>query len=142
MILDLVLPIEVFGDCNAKNGTNFLNEIGINPSIHPPIHIVGISGYKEQVSEYNDDFSKKLWNLIDYEENSSNWEDQLKSIIFHTFALRFTEKCAAVGKVANCCTGTLEKKIFLADVAKLVDASDLGSDAARHGGSSPSIRTL
>ncbi|MEY3647282.1 MAG: hypothetical protein RLZ13_164 [Bacteroidota bacterium] len=29
-----------------------------------------------------------------------------------------------------------------ADVAKLVDALDLGSSAARHGGSSPSIRTL
>ena len=29
----------------------------------------------------------------------------------------------------------------LADVAKLVDALDLGSSAARHGGSSPSIRT-
>jgi hypothetical protein len=28
-----------------------------------------------------------------------------------------------------------------ADVAKLVDALDLGSSAARHGGSSPSIRT-
>lgn len=29
-----------------------------------------------------------------------------------------------------------------ADVAKLVDALDLGSSAARHGGSSPSIRTI
>ena len=29
-----------------------------------------------------------------------------------------------------------------AGVAKLVDVSDLGSDAARHGGSSPSTRTL
>jgi hypothetical protein len=28
-----------------------------------------------------------------------------------------------------------------AGVAKLVDVSDLGSDAARHGGSSPSTRT-
>ena len=33
----------------------------------------------------------------------------------------------------------LEKRA--ADVAKLVDALDLGSSAARHGGSSPSIRT-
>ena len=30
---------------------------------------------------------------------------------------------------------------WYADVAKLVDALDLGSSAARHGGSSPSIRT-
>ena len=31
--------------------------------------------------------------------------------------------------------------IVEADVAELVDALDLGSSAARHGGSSPSIRT-
>ena len=31
--------------------------------------------------------------------------------------------------------------VRIADVAKLVDALDLGSSAARHGGSSPSIRT-
>ncbi len=30
---------------------------------------------------------------------------------------------------------------FFADVAKLVDALDLGSSASGHGGSSPSIRT-
>ncbi len=36
----------------------------------------------------------------------------------------------------------LRRSITLkADVAKLVDALDLGSSAARHGGSSPSIRT-
>ena len=31
---------------------------------------------------------------------------------------------------------------FFPDVVKLVDTSDLGSDAARCGGSSPSIRTF
>jgi hypothetical protein len=30
---------------------------------------------------------------------------------------------------------------FFPDVVKLVDTSDLGSDAVRYGGSSPSIRT-
>lgn len=88
MILDLVLPIEESSECNAKNAIGFINEIGINPSIHPPIHIVGVSGYKDQVEEHHQDFSKKLWNLIDYTEDSSNWEDQLKSIIFHLVKIR------------------------------------------------------
>ena len=35
----------------------------------------------------------------------------------------------------------LQSVMVTADVAKLVDALDLGSSAARHGGSSPSIRT-
>jgi CheY-like chemotaxis protein len=88
MILDLVLPVEEGGESNAKNATGFLNNIEINPSIHPPIHIVGISGYKDQVEEHHQDFSKKLWNLIDYEEDSSIWEEQLQSIIFHLVKIR------------------------------------------------------
>lgn len=88
MILDLVLPIDDAGETNAKNGADFLNEIGMNPSIKLPIHIVGISGHKEKIPDYNDDFTEKLWNLIDYEENSSVWEDQLKSIIFHLVKVR------------------------------------------------------
>lgn len=88
MVLDLVLPIEDGGESNAKSATGFLNNIEINPSIHPPIHIVGISGYKDQVNEHYHDFSKKLWNLIDYEEDSSAWEHQLQSIIFHLVKIR------------------------------------------------------
>jgi len=88
MILDLVLPVEEGGESNAKNATGFLNNIEINPSIHPPIHIVGISGYKDQVEEHHQDFSEKLWNLIDYEENSSSWADKLQSIIFHLVKIR------------------------------------------------------
>ena len=48
MILDLVLPIEETGESNAKNATGFLNDIEINPSIHPPIHdinSVNLPGY-------------------------------------------------------------------------------------------------
>jgi hypothetical protein len=88
MILDLVLPIEENGECTAKNGADFLHEIGINPSIKPPIHIVGLSGYKEEVQEYSDNFNKKLWNLIDYDESSSVWQDQLQSIIYHLVRIR------------------------------------------------------
>jgi len=88
MILDLVLPIEQDGECNASNGVAFLNEITINPSIKPPIHIVGISGYRDQVLEFHDQFRMKLWNLIDYEESTSSWKDQLHSIIFHLVKTR------------------------------------------------------
>lgn len=88
MILDLVLPIEKNGICEAKNSIRFLNEIGINPSIIPPIHILGLSGFREQVLEHDDDFRNKLWNLIDFEENTTSWQDQLNSIIFHLVKTR------------------------------------------------------
>ena len=35
-----------------------------------------------------------------------------------------------------------KRNLWLADVAELVDALDLGSSAARRGGSSPFIRTI
>lgn len=88
MILDLVLPVENYGECSASNGIQFLNEVGINPSIKPPIHIVGISGYQDQVLEFHDQFRMRLWNLVVYEESSSNWKDQLHSIIFHLVKTR------------------------------------------------------
>ncbi|MDC9721457.1 MAG: response regulator [Urechidicola sp.] len=88
MILDLVLPIEKTGECEANNGVNFLSEIQISPSINPPIHIVGLSGYKDQVLEFNADFKMKLWNLIEYEANTTAWQDQLNSIIFHLVKTR------------------------------------------------------
>lgn len=88
MILDLVLPVEEGTESLAKNGANLLHEISINPSVKPPIHIVGVSGFKEEVCEYDDQFRQKLWNLIEYEESSSAWEDQLKSIIFHLVRTR------------------------------------------------------
>lgn len=88
MILDLVLPIEDGGECDAINCIKFLKEISINPSINPPIHIVGISGYKDKVSEFNTDFTEKLWNLINYDESSAEWEDKLNSLIFHLLKTR------------------------------------------------------
>lgn len=109
MILDLVLPVEESDECNAKNGIAFLNEIGINPSINPPIHIVGISGYKDQVVAFNQVFSEKLWNLIDYDESSSSWQDQLKSIIFHLVKTRQQFISATFSKQSEIIIDHLEK---------------------------------
>lgn len=46
-----------------------------------------------------------------------------------------------VGFPGRCDTGSVSSFLFIADVMKLVDMPDLGSGAARHGGSSPFIRT-
>ena len=54
----------------------------------------------------------------------------IKSFGFKVLSLEFDSK-----------SETQNSKLSEAGVAKLVDVSDLGSDAARHGGSSPSTRT-
>lgn len=88
MILDLVLPIEDGEEAEAKNGAQFLEDINSHPIMQPPIHIVGISGYSDKVNDYHELFTKKLWNLIDYDASSTLWQDQLKSIIFHLVKTR------------------------------------------------------
>ncbi|RYY00601.1 response regulator [bacterium] len=88
LILDLVLPIEEGMDASARNGIEFLNDIHTSPMIKPPIHIVGLSGFSDMVQEYHEQFSKKLWNLINYEADSTAWHDQLKTIIFHLVKTR------------------------------------------------------
>lgn len=88
LILDLVLPIETGLEASAKNGVDFLEDIHISSMIKPPIHIVGISGFSDMVSEYHNQFTKKLWNLIDYKADSTGWHDQLKAIIFHLVKTR------------------------------------------------------
>ncbi len=109
MILDLVLPVEDNGECDAQNSISFLNEIGISPSINPPIHIVGLSGFKEEVIEHNTAFKDKLWNLIDYEENSFSWQDQLNSIIYHLVKTRLNFLGSSIGDQLNLYFSELEK---------------------------------
>lgn len=88
MILDLVLPIETGGEAEAKYGAQFLEDIHSSPMIKPPIHLVGISGFSDQVSLYHEQFRKKLWNLIEYEADSTGWQEQLKTIIYHLVKTR------------------------------------------------------
>ncbi len=88
MILDLVLPVECGGEVDAKFGAKFLDEIQSNPAIKPPIHIVGLSGFSDKVTEYHEQFSKKLWNLIEYEADSCIWQDKLNSIVQHLVKTR------------------------------------------------------
>lgn len=60
-------------------------------------------------------------------------------IVENSWQLFFKKCYSALGCVLLFTTFALP--FSNADVAKLVDALDLGSSASRHGGSSPSIRT-
>ncbi len=83
LILDLVLPFEL-DDTNVsyKNGIDFLEDIYDNPSIKKPIHIVGLTEFSELKPEHENKFHKQLNILIDYQQGSFNWREQLKSIIW------------------------------------------------------------
>ena len=62
----------------------------------------------------------------------------------HVFpaAIPLYQPCCCELTIAVCLNQIACYKEFYADVVKLVDTPDLGSGAARRGGSSPSIRTI
>ena len=88
MILDLVLPLAEGTECKAENGVGLLKNIEVNPSIKRPIHILGLTGFRDQIDTHKTSFSDKLWNLIHYESDSALWRDRLTSMLYHLISVR------------------------------------------------------
>ena len=88
MILDLVLPLDSDDEISPENGITFLKTIQTNPTINPPIHIVGLTAFTEYKEKYSDEFSKYLWHLIEYKSDESDWKEKLKEILFHLIKVR------------------------------------------------------
>jgi nucleoside phosphorylase/CheY-like chemotaxis protein len=88
MILDLVLPLDSDDEISPENGITFLKTIQTNPTINPPIHIVGLTGFTEYKEKYSEEFSKYLWYLIEYKSQESDWKEKLKEIFFHLIKVR------------------------------------------------------
>jgi nucleoside phosphorylase len=88
MILDLVLPVDVDDKATPENGINFLDEINFHPTMHPPIHIVGLTEFSEYREQYAEKFKKYLWHLVDYKAEESDWKENIKEIIFHLIKVR------------------------------------------------------
>lgn len=89
MILDLVLPLDEDDNLvSPEKGINFLDEINSHPVMHPPIHIIGLTGFTDYKEEYSDKFNKYLWHLINYKAEESDWQEKLKQIIFHLIKSR------------------------------------------------------
>jgi nucleoside phosphorylase/CheY-like chemotaxis protein len=81
LLLDLVLPND-FGDiATPENGIDFLKEISLDPNKNQPFHIIGISSYTEFISQYENEFKKNLWYLIEYAEDLEEWKDTLRNKI-------------------------------------------------------------
>ncbi len=88
MILDLVLPLDEDDIENPENGITFLKTIQTNPTINPPIHIVGLTGFADLREQYAEEFTKYLWHLVEYKEDESDWQEKLKEILFHLIKVR------------------------------------------------------
>lgn len=81
LILDLGLPIRDGDDANPENGVNFLDDINKIKRLIKPFHIIGFSAVDDYIDKFKRSFEDELWALIKYEENSTNWERQIKNKI-------------------------------------------------------------
>ena len=88
MILDLVLPLDEDDKESPENGISFLKTIQTNPTINPPIHIVGLTSFTDLREQYANEFTKYLWHLIEYKGDESDWKEKLKEILFHLVKVR------------------------------------------------------
>lgn len=94
LILDLVLPLEKGDTPSPEKGVGFLRDINSNPSLNPPIHIIGLTEFGDLKSKFDADFHSHLWHLINYEATEINWQDKLKNVTYHLISTRnsFFEK--------------------------------------------------
>lgn len=83
LLLDLVLPVNEDSEATAESGANFLDEIHYNPNINIPVHIIGMTEFDSVFNDYVSEFEDKLWSLINFSLQATDWSDKLKSKIFY-----------------------------------------------------------
>ena len=88
LLLDLVMPIDDEGDASSENSIEFLNQIYINNRVKIPIHIIGFSQFDDAIATESAEFDDKLWHLIKFDYQNSDWKNKLKSKINHLISTK------------------------------------------------------
>ncbi len=81
LLLDLFIPFEFGDNPSAQIGIDFLNELELDKEKKVPYHIIGITAHVDQIDNYQDDFKRSLWHLIEYVEGTEDWKDKLNNKI-------------------------------------------------------------
>lgn len=120
LLLDLFLPCE-FGDTpRAENGIDFLNEIEIDEDKKLPFHIIGITGHVDQIENYEGNFKKSLWHLIEYKEGEEDWRSILRNKIEYLIKSKNQIQNQLISKLnIDVCIITALREPELAHVLKL-----------------------
>lgn len=88
LILDIALPIRLDEEASGDGGIRLLNEISERPGYKTPTHIVGITAYPELLSEAEQQFSRRLLTVIQYDELSDAWVSRLQERTRHILAAK------------------------------------------------------
>lgn len=83
LLLDMVLPTKADQDPNEEDSPKFIDEIYSNPALNIPNQIVGETSHEDKFDELKEKFEDKLWSLIRYKENATDWQSKIKAKVFH-----------------------------------------------------------
>ena len=85
MIVDLLVPIIYGDDPQPEASINLLRELKISPDMNMPNHIIGLTAYKGEHSDYEKYFSIENRFLLDYSLSDEEWKEQLLNEIHNTY---------------------------------------------------------
>lgn len=88
LVLDLVLPLYDGGQPEAEKSRKFIDEFDRFLRIHKPLVIIGMTEYDEEFKEMQTVYKKKLWDLIQYSQHSTDWMEMLQRAVQKVIDIR------------------------------------------------------
>jgi nucleoside phosphorylase/CheY-like chemotaxis protein len=88
LLLDINVPRRIGEHVRRGAGLEVLAELSRDTSLLRPSHIVGITAYEDLASEFGGEFSRELWSLVLYSENSDDWITQIRGKVTYLAALK------------------------------------------------------
>lgn len=73
LVLDILIPMERFGDPDYSNSLNILHSITEDENINKPGKVIGITADISAANSVSDEFSEHTWSIISYEVNEVEW---------------------------------------------------------------------
>ena len=88
LILDLNMPMDIGEPPNMKAGAEFVDEIMDTDRIKKPVDIIVLSAFDESVQEFKRQVERTGFVIVQYDENTLEWRETLKSRVSYLCLLR------------------------------------------------------
>lgn len=111
LILDINLPIRNGEEPSLEIGKNLLSEINRKPNIKSPFYVISLSQYSEECQDLS-----SIWQTINYEAESSEWNKPIIDIIKHIIKCGFKQNKVTETKPTIFVEGKTDDKILIESI--------------------------
>ncbi|MEI7174226.1 hypothetical protein [Pectobacterium carotovorum] len=81
LILDILIPLNIFDDPDHSNSLNILYSISENEHVKKPGKVIGISSDMSAVENVSGEFSEHTWSIIKYSDNDLEWVRKITNCV-------------------------------------------------------------